>query len=461
MAETRENLGTIRSVVELRALVEAFQTAHPDRQLLFRGQNQLYDSLRSGLARPDTWYQPEVEQGMSAIVGKILGHESTTIQNIPFRRAVLQHYGVPTHYIDLTSNVTIAAWFATNSLDRNKSRMVYGGTPLRLLDRWVYEQSIEGLAYVLILSLPNYDELLSSRVLFDISTLEPFLRPSRQKAWLIMHRPPLLPDPNDFWAATITIDCSKFNSELKSAYLFPLPSEDAGYELLLQIPFVEVPGEWLQRNEPPDAKSDGITFGMRALSVPECIHNSSIDEYNHKWKDVTLTEPKPMQNWVKCQFPLANELPGVIGDVSKSVKFTVSPRARKIMAEAPDEFPLRWPWLDSDELLFTFSQHGYDKVWDIEFPYHGVWLHRDKELVIEHPMTADGDTMNVHAGHVFEFIGQDLHRFDLPTSCACGSPEGHEARVRAMLKLSALVEDEILMLIPHPLRIPNWYIVLE
>jgi hypothetical protein len=76
-------------------------------------------------------------------------------------------------------------------------------------------------------------------------------------------------------------------------------------------------------------------------------------------------------------------------------------------------------------------------------------------------MTADRDTMNVHAGHVFEFIGQDLHRYDLPTSCACGVPGEHEARVRAMLKLSALVEDEILTLIPHPLRIPNWYIVLE
>lgn len=461
MAETRENLGTIRSVVELRALVEAFQTAHPDHQLLFRGQNQLYDSLRSGLARPDVRHQPEVEQGMSAIVGKILGQESTTIQNIPFRRAVLQHYGVPTHYIDLTSDVTIAAWFATNSLNRKKGRIVYGGVPLRLLDRWVYEPSTEGVAYVLILSLPNPDELLSNRVLFDISYLDPFLRPSRQKAWLIMHRPPLLPDPNDFWAATITIDCSEFNSEIDSAHIFPLPSEDAGYKLLLSIPFVEVPGEWLDRNEPPEKKSSGITFGMRALSVPECIHDLSIDEYNHKWVDVTLTEPKPMQNWVKWQFPLAIELPGVNGDFSKSVKLTVSPKARKTLAEAPDEFPLRWPQLDSDELLFTFSQYGHDKVWDIEFPYHGVWLHRDKELVIEHPVTADRETMSVHAGHIFEFIGQDLHQYDLPTSCTCGLPEEHEARVRAMLKLSALVEDEILTLIPHPLRIPNWYIVFE
>ena len=97
---------------------------------------------------------------------------------------------------------------------------------------------------------------------------------------------------------------------------------------------------------------------------------------------------------------------------------------------------------------------------DIEYPYHGVWLHRDKELVIEHPMTADEDVMNVHAGHVFEFIGQDLQRHDIEASCKCGKPEGHEARVRAMLRLSALVEIEVLSMIPHPLNFSNWYFVL-
>jgi hypothetical protein len=103
---------------------------------------------------------------------------------------------------------------------------------------------------------------------------------------------------------------------------------------------------------------------------------------------------------------------------------------------------------------------GHDKVVEIEYPYHGVWLHRDKDLVVEHPMSADEKSLNVHPGHLFEFIGQDLLRQDLPTSCPCGAPIKHEARVRAMLRLSALVEAEHLVLLPHPLRIPNWYFVL-
>jgi hypothetical protein len=118
------------------------------------------------------------------------------------------------------------------------------------------------------------------------------------------------------------------------------------------------------------------------------------------------------------------------------------------------------PRLGSDELFFTFSKFGYDKVWDIEYPYHGVWLHRDKELILEHPMTADRETLAVHAGHVFEFIGQDLQLYNLSTSCPCGRPEEHERRVRAMLRISSLVEAEYLIMVPHPFPIPDWYFVL-
>jgi hypothetical protein len=75
-------------------------------------------------------------------------------------------------------------------------------------------------------------------------------------------------------------------------------------------------------------------------------------------------------------------------------------------------------------------------------------------------MTADEDSLNVHAGHVYEFIGQDLVRQSLPTSCQCRSPEKHDARVRAMLGMSFAIEVEAVILLPHPIRIPNWYFAL-
>jgi hypothetical protein len=204
---------------------------------------------------------------------------------------------------------------------------------------------------------------------------------------------------------------------------------------------------------------------MRALRVPEYDYpeeegENKIDEYNHKWNDQTLTEPKPMQMWAHWQFDLSSEFEGIEGNVSNSTKITLSPRAHRVMHEVAEGIQLRWPSLGTNELLFTFSQYGHDKVIEIEYPYHGVWLHRDKDLVLEHPMTSDEDSMNVHAGHVFEFVGQELLRQNITSSCRCHSPESHEARVRAMLRLSSLIEIELLILIPHPLRIPNWYFVI-
>ena len=143
------------------------------------------------------------------------------IRNVPFRRAVLQHYSVQTHYIDLTSDIAVAAWFATSKL--NPRKVLYAGDPLRSLDQSTYTRRPDGLGYIPIFAIPNADELIATQRLFDISNLEPFLRPTRQRAWLMSDRAPLLPDPNDFWAATITVDCARFQSTLSMPHLFPPP----------------------------------------------------------------------------------------------------------------------------------------------------------------------------------------------------------------------------------------------
>ncbi len=452
-------LGHVSTLDELESLVDAFRKEHPKKMFLYRGQTTCYASVRSGLSRPKARYQPDVEQGLGAIIGGMLGHEARTIRNVPFRQAVLQHYSVQTHYVDLTSDLAVAAWFATNKLHAGK--VMYVGDPLRSLDQSFYKSRPDGQGYILIFVIPNAEQLIATQRLFDISNLDPFLRPTRQKAWLMSDRAPLLPDPNDFWAATVTVDCARFQSALSMSHLFPPPAEDKGYAGLTNIPFVEIPDEWMRKDDEPLAeKKFKIDFGIRALPLPEYTARADRDEFDHKWSDQILTEAKPMQMWPAWNFEITDEIPSISGNVAKATKLTLSPRAQQILHKPVDDVPLQWPNLGTDELLFTFAQYGHDKVYDIEYPYHGVWLHRDKELVIEHPMTADDDVMSVHAGHVYEFIGHDLQRHDLPSSCKCGYPEGHEARVRAMLRLSALVEVEVLSMIPHPLNFVNWYFVL-
>lgn len=259
--------------------------------------------MRSGLARPDVRYQPDVEQGWSALAGNILGHDTLTPKNIPFRMAVLQHYGLKTHYVDVTADFRVAAWFASNESETRKT--VYGGTPFRYFNEIGYESRGEGIGYVLVLVLKDIEELKARLCVFDISTLGPFLRPQRQHAWLLRDRKPLLPDPNDFWSATIALDCSKFQTHLSTRHLFPPPREDVGYKVLLDLPCVEIPSAWLtappkeKRSKPERKKRDfEIDFGIRALLIPLYAYSDEAnehktDEYNHKWNDVTLTEPKP------------------------------------------------------------------------------------------------------------------------------------------------------------------------
>jgi len=143
----RNLLGHVSTLEELETLRYAYHKEHPEKMLLFRGQTICYPSVRSGLSRPNSRYQPDVEQGLGAIIGGILGHEPVTIRNVPFRRAVLQHYSVQTHYIDLTSDIGVAAWFATSQLLPH--RVIYAGEPLRTLDQSSYKRRTDGLGYIL------------------------------------------------------------------------------------------------------------------------------------------------------------------------------------------------------------------------------------------------------------------------------------------------------------------------
>jgi hypothetical protein len=311
------------------------------------------------------------------------------------------------------------------------------------------------------MAIPGSDALQVNRRLFELSDLKPFLRPQRQKAWLFYDRNPLLPDPNDFWVATIQLDCERLEPKFSSEYLFPPPAEDDGYERLLRsIPFVQIPA--------PPNEADGerrhpedYSFGVRALRVPDYVHSVGRDEYDHKWKDETLTEARPMREWRNWGFALNEEFPGKTGNVADSLKLTLTPRALWILHKSRRRTRLRWPQLGSDDLLITQAQWGHDKVYDIEYPYHGTWLHRDKDLIFEHPITADEDVMNVHPGHVFEFLGQQLVRQEVVPSCACKSPKNHLASVKSVLRLSALIEAEDLILIPHPIRRAGWFYVID
>ena len=182
--------------------------------------------------------------------------------------------------------------------------------------------------------------------------------------------------------------------------------------------------------------------------------------YDHKWEDTTVFEPTPMQNWFSWNFPLRDHYLEMEGNIGATTKISISPRAAEVLAQEDHKLRLSWPRLGSDELLFTFSQYAYDRVDDLEWPFDGVWLHKSRNLILEHPVTSDNKKLNVHAGHAYEFSAGQLVRRDIEHSCPCDKPENPDVRVRRMLGLTSRLESEELILIPHPMALPNCYVVL-
>lgn len=457
----RKTYDPIRTVDDLMKIREELDQQFPEHLLLFRGQNSDYQIIRSGLARSDVRLQPDVEQGWRVLAGLILGDEGESFSSTPFRKAVLQHYGLPTHYIDVTSDIEVAAWFASNKYESRN--MVWGGNPPRRIKQASYMKREQGIGFIIVMAIPKH--LQQSDRIIDLSHLKPFVRPQRQKAWLIYDRQPLLPDPNDFWVATIRVDCQFMSLPFTTEYLFPPPLEDPGYARLLNFPFLQVPSFLLCKNEERDKEIQNpsdIQLAMRAIDVPDYVNTYGDKHYNHKWNDITLFEPTAMQSWVNWTFPLGDLYPGFNSDINEATKLTLSPRALEILYEHNRNVPLQWPELGSSNLLFTFSQYAHDKVDDIEFPFEGVWLHKDQDLILEHQVTADMNVMNIHAGHAYQFIGGQLAREQMLKSCICSKPEIHDIRVQAMLRLSSLLKMEKIVLVQHPMGrgFSKWFLVL-
>ena len=183
-------------------------------------------------------------------------------------------------------------------------------------------------------------------------------------------RPPLLPDPNDFWVATISVDTNRINCGLDCEHLFPTPDQDDGYrQLVLRTPFAELP---TRLSDSPDAPRHQLPFAMPVLRIPEYVVAGAMDSHNHKWSDIVLAEARPMREWREVESsPDILERYGT--SITKATKVTVSPGAlRRLYDPGRKGLKLRWPRFGSDNLFFTDAQLGHDKVIEIEYPLYGA-----------------------------------------------------------------------------------------
>ncbi|MCZ4696413.1 FRG domain-containing protein [Ancylomarina euxinus] len=437
----------------------------PENLLLFRGQNQIYDEVRSGRARQNTIVNSEVESGWNTIVNRLTDKKSGTKYN----QAILQHYGLPTFYLDLTNNPLTAAWFACYKYEVLKPTMWIGNT-FRFQDETTYKKLDDGIGYIIIFEVPNYEEMITEEELFDIGNESKFIRPEKQGAYLILDHPPRLPNPNKFIKKIIEIDRSLFTSSKSLKELFPHPKIDKGYAGLLDVPYVQLPQHYYNKpcknfvgvnEETVESLDKFFVIGKRAIHIPFYIEDKDdLYDFNPKWKDTTIYEPSPFRIWKTEYFNISKMHKGQKGDFVDTAKITISPVAFNRLFSNDESLELSWPNINSNSIFFTKAVLDHDKVIDHSPPYAGIWLHKDNDLIIESHLVADEENIEFQLGHAFTFNNGKLEYVKIEKECDCGKPEEHIRIIESLLKIHSLIKKQEIALIQHAFNIDNWYVLL-
>jgi hypothetical protein len=456
-------LGIARTPEELFGLVRQIKDANLQSLLLYRGQTQLYATVRSGKAR-GLPLVGEVEVAWTRLAGKMLGVEENDTPGTRFSKALLQHYGLPTELVDLTAHPGIAAWFATHQFKFNL--MMWGGSELRAFKRVKYASLSEGTGQVVVFGFPDASALETSGHLFCLSQLPTeVLRPHRQLGWLFYDGSDRAHDINSYCLGAISIDRTMFQlPDLSQERLFPPPTSDIAYRHLLGFPWVQMPTLYLRKpNDKPEDEKEKYTdrwcFAHRALETPEYFDNDKAG-YDHKWDDITLYEPHPVRMWRGWTFDLSTRFPQWTGNIAEAVKITVSERARELLEAADANVPCAWPAVEASDIFFSHSQMGHDKVIDNGPPYCGVWLHREGDWIVETVTEADEDVLNLGPGLVYTIRDGQLIPHHIPNTCECGDTESHVRRVGSMLRLHHLIATGDVVFVPHPGFLPRWFVAV-
>lgn len=456
----------IKSEEQLIEEIEKLKNEIPsENMLLFRGQNLIYDKVRSGRARPDIFVNPEVENGWNTIVNRLTDTDSGTKYN----QAILQHYGLPTFYLDLTSNPLTAAWFACYKYEALKPTMWIGNT-FRFQDETTYKKIEDGTGYIIIFEIPNYEKMIEEHELFDISHESQFLRPERQDAYLILDQPPRLPNPNKFIKQIFEIDRTLFSSSKSLKELFPHPKIDKGYAGLLDVPYVQLPQHYYnkpcknfvgQDEKIVDGLDKFFVIGKRAIHIPFYIEDKNdLFDFNPKWKDTTIYEPSPFRIWKTKNIDISRIHEGQKGNFSETAKITISPIAFSRLFSCNDSVELLWPDIDSNSIFFTKAVLDHDKVMDHSPPYVGIWLHKDNDLIIESHLVADEENIEFQLGHAYTFNKGILKYAQIEKECDCRKPEEHIQIIESLLKIHSLIKKQEIALIQHAFKIDNWYVLI-
>jgi hypothetical protein len=253
----------ISTYADLLGEIERLEAPHPGRVRVFRGQTKDYGRmLPSGLRRPlrneFVWHyyamllarellatHNEKSQPWDAKMLTFWDKEAVWI------KALAQHYGPGSIFLDVTRSLDVAVWFALHSAERVKADSNVGpldpGSPAEdtTQEEWMdyCKWNAEGFLFVFDVpecpaSSPGHGQLL------DLSKARPIFSESRrikgQAACLIAADPDINGgDLQNFVREVIRVQWPMQNAprlDLPIEEMFPEPSQDEWYKLLVSIP---------------------------------------------------------------------------------------------------------------------------------------------------------------------------------------------------------------------------------
>jgi len=455
----------IESEIELKQKVSEIISSIPDTSLaLFRGENQNYPQMRSGKARPNAFIIPEIENGWNVIVGRLIKDQSKSTE---YRQSILQHYGYPTFYLDLTSDPLIAAWFAIHEFSRLDPMRWVGGMCFRVLDMSTYVQIKEGIGYFHILEIPNYQSFFEDNQLFDITDENLFIRPQKQSAYLILDKPNTSVNPNDHKIYTLEIDRTIFDSSYDVMDLFPHPNDDLGYNKLLDVPFIQKPFSFEQmgkiENEMGCVAFDYTNnYAKRIIDIPFYMKElKNLFDIKPKTKDLLLFEQRLFRQWKELKINLSDYYSTPDTFLSNATKISLSPGSLYKIQDEKYDVTLKWPDINSDNILFVKTEYDHDVAGHDEPPAIAFWLCRYYNHLIEIHIGIEDDKFYIEPGYMYviqnnklQLVKQDGIKYNSKNI------KLRISIIEPFLKIHGLIQLDEMALLPNPFDINNWYILI-
>lgn len=144
--------------------------------------------------------------------------------------ALAQHYGLPTHGLDITTDLNVATWFATNVFRNDSGRSSYSKMTQWSEDKkdWPVVFVFQPITHTIMPSLHDCSELTKLGV--------KALRPERQSAKLFLgghsdHQNRLA----EALVCVFRLSPEIYKTNLDFDYLFPNPQEDNAYQDILNL----------------------------------------------------------------------------------------------------------------------------------------------------------------------------------------------------------------------------------